>query len=74
MARINHECALDVLREKVEQLKKERAKCFGMKYIPFENEIKSLENTIFTLELDQEPVIFRNPQRNDTPNGAETPL
>ena len=58
MARIDHECALDVLREKVKQLKAEREKYSGTNYHPYEREIKSLEHTIFVLELDQEPIIF----------------
>ena len=59
MARIDHECALDVLREKVKQLKAEREKYSGTNYHPYEREIKSLEHTIFILELDQELIIFR---------------
>ena len=59
MSRVDHECALDVLREKVKQLKAEREKYSGTNYHPYEREIKSLEHTIFVLELDQEPIIFR---------------
>ena len=58
MSRVDHECALDVLREKVKQLKAEREKYSGTNYHPYEREIKSLEHTIFVLELDQEPIIF----------------
>lgn len=59
MARINHEYAIDVLREKVKQLKAEREKYSGTNYYPYDRKIKSLENTIFVLELDQEHIIFR---------------
>lgn len=55
MARINHEVALDVLRDKLAELKKiqeDYVKDTGRH--SYEMEIRSLENTIFSLELDQE--------------------
>ena len=64
MARIDHECALDVLREKVKKMKTEWEKYSGTDYTPHEREIKekiikSLEHSIFVLELEQEPMTFR---------------
>lgn len=57
MARINHEYAIDVLREKLFKLQEERKTWTNSRWI--DEQIQSLENTIFTLELDQEPIIFR---------------
>ena len=60
MARINHEVALDVLRDKLAELKKiQKDYVKGTWRRSYEMEISSLENTIFTLELDQEQITFR---------------
>lgn len=52
MARINHEYAIDVLREKLSKLREERGTEANPQRI--DEQIQSLENTIFTLKLDQE--------------------